>query len=151
MSWRHGILALGVACTALTACYKYVPVEPDAQLERGRGVRIHLERPTDFRLTEVGANDVVELRAEVIGWRSDSLATSVFWLRGSTGFEHRAEGETILIAGDNIQRLERKDLDVPRTTGLTIGMAALAGVVGVAVSAGGSEGDGDGNGPPPTD
>lgn len=148
MRWL-GVMTVGFLAVAGWACYRYTPVETDAPIERGRAVRAWLERPTDVRLTELTANGAREVRGEVIGWRGDSLALSVFWVVTQTQYEHRGRGETVLIAGDNIARLEKKEIDPARTGGLTAGIVALTAAAGYAVSGGGGEDDGDNGGIPP--
>lgn len=128
------------------ACFRYVPVETDARLDRATPVRVLLSRPTDVRLSDLTANGVREVRGEMIGWRSDSLALSVYWLVTATDVEHRGRGETVLFEGDNIARIEKKEMDVARTTGLTVGIVALTAAAGYGLAGGGNEGGPDGNG-----
>lgn len=132
------------------ACFRYVPVETDASMERGTPIRVLLSRPADIRLTDLTANSAREVRGEMIEWRGDSLALSAYWVVTATEVEHRARGETVLLAGDGIARIERKEMDVARTAGLAVGVAAATAVAGVAVAGGGNEGGPPGgNGIPP--
>lgn len=140
-----GFLSIALVLT-LTGCFHYVPVEEVPR--QGTAVRTYLSRPISLELTEVTANNVMEVRGEVVSDGADRVLLSAFGLRSASDFQHVAAGETVAIPRDAIERMEEKRISFPRTA---LAGAVLAGAgylvqLGLRSAIGGNEG---GETPPP--
>ncbi|MGI9179794.1 MAG: hypothetical protein ACR2H9_04750 [Longimicrobiaceae bacterium] len=134
---------LVLALLMLTGCYTYAPVR-DTPLVRGTSVRAELSTPSDFRLTELTANNVVSVAGEVVRQDTDTLVMSAMWLRAQTGYEFPAAGETVLIPSYRLAALEQRRLSPARSAAFG-GAIALAGVLlAAAMQGGGAAGGGSG-------
>jgi hypothetical protein len=144
------IAAVVLACMtpAATGCYSYKPVGADEiRPEPGKQVRVHLNEPDRVRLQHITAEGVVQINGELAEWDNGEVVLSAFWLRSNTGFEHRAQGETVEVDEANIRSLEAKQINVPLSVAMVVGGVAAAVIIGSAFSAGGSGGnDGDNGG-----
>lgn len=136
----------------LPACYSYVPLESGSP-RAGDDVRVHLTEevhsgPTVARLDEQGDPYV---RGLVLGSRSDSLTLSVrSEAARRTGVGFPVLRDTLTLAGSEIRRIDRNQLDALRTTvlaGLGAGAVATAVILVINADPSGSSGIGDGGGP----
>jgi hypothetical protein len=138
-----GRVSLLLMAALLNGCFSYVPANGDAPTP-GQRVRVYLQEPQDFRLTNVTANDVTLIRGEFAQEVEDGLALSAFLLTSQNGYENLARGETTLVPRTNIQALELSRLSAAKTAGL----AAIVAGIGVLVSAAIASGFAGGSGPP---
>ncbi len=106
-------------------------------------VRVHLSTPTDYRLLDFTANEVVVAEGEVVRSDSQVLVLSAMALKGRTGTEFSGRGESITIPRERIAALHRQQLSPSRTLLLGGALAVMATVTSRVVGAsGGSGGDG---------
>lgn len=123
----------------MSACFHYVPAHDG--VHRGSRVRVELARPTAVDLREVTANNVTNVSGELVSSGSDRLVLSVFALRAAGGFEYFSEGETVVLPGDAVGRLEERRISAVRTT---LAVAILgAAMYAIGSSLGGSSGGGE--------
>jgi hypothetical protein len=135
----------------LTGCYSYVPLRgaPTAvqEVQQGTALKIHFSRPIQVEMGERGANDVVELDAEMIRVEGDSLALSVFQATSQSGYQQQVRGRTARVPLDAISGMEIRRFSAAKTilAGAFVVGAAIAAAA-VLSSSGGSPG---GSKPPP--
>jgi hypothetical protein len=134
---------------AATGCHRYVPVETgSARPEPGQQVRAHLNAPDRVRLTHVTAEDVVQINGELVEWDDGRVVLSAFWLKSSSGIEHRAVGETVALREDEIQTLEAKQVSVVLSAAVVVGAVAALVLIGRQFT---GTGGGEDTEPPPPD
>lgn len=121
------------------ACFHYVPA-PDVS-RQGTRVRAELVEPRAVELREVTANNVTNLSGELVSSGPDRLVLSVFALRTAGGFEYLSEGETVVLPGDAVGRVEERRISAVRTT-LAIAILGAA-MYAIGSSLGGSSGGGE--------
>ncbi len=126
---------------ALTGCYTYTPVR-DAPLVRGTPVRAELSAPSDFRLTELTANNVVSVAGEVVRQDPDTLVMSAMWLRAQTGYEFPAAGETVVIPSYRVASLEQRRLSPARSAAFGGAITLAAVLLAAALDGSGAAGGG---------
>lgn len=142
-------LVLGELALVTVGCVAYVPVDGTAVAPRlGTEVRAHLSTPQSITLTNVTANNVVEVDGEVVRWEEDRVVLSAWWLRAGNGIEHKGIGETVNIERSSLGNVEKKTVSVVRT-GAFVGFVALFAVLAQAALGGGGGPEGSGGGPPP--
>ncbi len=144
----RAIAALLLVTLSLSACFSYRTIDPALSRQRD-DVRVRLSRPIDVRLTEITANDVVQVDGEVISAADTVLYVSAWALRSRSGFSILAQGETVAIPTAGITELERKRISALRSSAVVAGVLALSTVIFGAVR-GGAEGEGPGPGGNPT-
>lgn len=143
-----------LACMApwVTGCYSFKPMATtEVRPDPGKQVRVHLNEPASVRLQNVTAEGVVEMNGELAEWDNGQVVLSVFWLRSTSGFEQRAEGETVVVEEANIREFTYKQINLPLSIGLAAAAVVAAVVVGSAFSAGGGGGNEPGGGGGPAD
>ena len=152
---RHRVLRRAVALLLvilLPACYSYVPLESGSP-RTGDDVRVHLAEEANRGSTRVALDEENGpfVTGLVLRSRSDSLTLSV---RGQAARHSRvgypALRDTLTLAGSEIRRIDRNQLDVLRTTvlaGLGAGAVATAVILVINANPSGSGGIGDGGGP----
>jgi hypothetical protein len=150
MKPSRAIAAIVLVCMtpSVTGCYTYKPVAVhEVRPEPGKAVQVHLNAPESVRLQNLTADGVVQINGELAQWDNGQLVLSAFWVRSSSGFEHRAEGETVTLEEAKIRSVSAKQMNVPLSVALAAGAVAAAVIVGSAFSASGSAGnDGDDGG-----
>jgi len=139
---RRLFVPIVVAGIAGSGCFSYQSVPRELPLpDRGASVRAHLSEPGRFRLFDVTAENVVRVDGEVVGWSTDSLIMSAWWLQSGSGLEHKGVGETVALNRSALTAVERKRFSVARS-GALVGVIALlsvlAGATVEAVGAGSS-------------
>lgn len=133
-------------CTLLNGCFTYAPTQsvPD----RATRVRVLLSSPTDFRLTDFTANEVVVAEGELIRADGEELVLSALDLQARSGYEFAGKGETLTIPRSNVASIQTKRISVARSVllagALVVVMTAMERLIGV----GGGGDDGGGGGPP---
>lgn len=130
----------------LAGCFQYVPVR-NASPRPGTRVQVFLNDPQEVRTGEVTANDVVEIRGEVVSADSARLLLSAFGLTSRSGYEHVATGQTTMVPRLNIAGI-RENRVSPLRTGFLAGAVVLAGAIFVSEVAN-PRGSGPGGGGPP--
>lgn len=131
-------------CLLWTGCFHYVPIE--GVPEQGTPVRLGLAQPISIELSDLTANNIVEVRGEIIAAPADRILVSAFGLRSAGDFEFLGRGETVSLPRDAIARLEEKRISPGRTavaSALLVGAGYLV-QLGLRSAVGGGEGDGGG-------
>lgn len=131
---------------SLSACYTYT--EPTTAPERAAAVRLRLAEPSEFRLTNLTANDVVLVDGEMIRAGSDSVLVSARWLQARSGYEFAGMGETVRVPRSNLVTLEKKRISLLKTVALAAGFVLTVGAASVLLGGVGDGGGGGGKGPP---
>ena len=143
-------VASGIAALLSAGCFSYVVVDaPGVPLRPGTELRLTLRQPDRFQLTDVAVENVSTVQGEFVEWVADSLVISVLWLASASGMEHKGKGESAVVAGSHIQRLERKAVSGVKTAGL-IGVTVLGSALLNVGLTGGVFGSSGGTKPPPT-
>lgn len=139
-------IALLVLCVPLHGCFTYVPTtSAPAQAAR---VRVHLSAPTDFKLLDFTANEIVLAEGEYVRSDSQVLVLSAMGLKGRSGTEFAGRGESLTIPKERIAAVHRQQLSPSRTLLLGGVLAVVATATSRVVGASGGSG-GDGGRPPP--
>ena len=142
------ILPVSVATLCLAGCYSYVPLQgTPAGVGRGTAMKIHFSRPIDIRMGDLGANNVVEVDAEMVRDEGDSLAVSVFQTTSQSGYEQQVSGRTAKIPTDAIVGIESRKFSALKT--LLAGGLVVAVAIGAAAALSSSGGGSPINKPPP--
>lgn len=141
--WRPAALLLLVTFV-LNGCYTYFPTQqiPD----RGAKVRLELAQPQDVRLSEVTANDVVNLQGELAQVDSNRVVLSAFVLRSQSGYENIGRGESVSILRQNIASIRQSRISPLNTAGLVAIGVVIGVLTGVALADAGNQGEGGGGG-----
>jgi hypothetical protein len=137
------LLALSLGASG---CFQYVPVE--GVPPQGTPVRAGLSRPVAIELSDLTANNIVEVRGEIVAGQSEEIVLSAFALRAANEFEYPGRGQTVSLPRDAVARLEQKRISVSRTALATAGLVGLGYLVQLALKAVGGGGGGDPGGPP---
>ena len=135
-----------VLVVVLGACFSYVPAAGPSQ--QGQRVRVFLDDPAAFRLTDVTAENIVTITGEVVQTTDDELVLSAWELEGASGYEHSAAGETVRVERNNIQRAERYRISAFRSA-LLFGSLVAVGVLFIGLVGSGDGGERDNGGQPP--
>lgn len=131
--WGSRSLGAVLSLFLLNGCFAYVPVRGESPAPGAR-VQVQLNSPQEVRAGEVTANDVVEIRGEVVAADSVQLLLSAFGLTSRSGIEHLATGQTTPVPRLNIARIRESRISTLRTAALA-GMALLGGTIFVATVA----------------
>lgn len=119
--------------------------ESDVVPTRGNPIRLHLERPSSFELTQFTVNDVIRVDGEMVRREAGDVILSATWLDASTGVGFDGEGSTLRVPETNIAGLELKRVSWLQTGVVMLG-GALVTILGFDVLGTGSEGSGGGGG-----
>ena len=92
---------------AAEGCFQYVP-EGDVAPTRGSPIRVHLERPTSFELTQFTVNNVIRVDGEMVRREAGDVILSATWLDAVTGVGFAGEGWTLRIPETTVTALELK-------------------------------------------
>ena len=147
---RASFLAMGAL--ALSACYRYVPeTAPDPVA--GSEYRAYLTTEGAARLRPLLGQDVIRVDGRVLAVSDTAFQVSM----GATGVTTDPRpviwsGEQIWIPRAAVERIERRELDRPRTmraAALYTAGVMLAGSVWLSISGRASEKGGGGPGPAP--
>lgn len=111
-----------------SACFAYVPAETPAPGTTGEPVRVHLAQPQTVELAEVTASNITLVEGELAAMENGDLVVSAWSLRSGSGAEFAAEGRSVRLPTEAIERVERKELSWVRTGGLAA-LGILAGVL----------------------
>ncbi|HEX2091270.1 MAG TPA: hypothetical protein VHG28_02665 [Longimicrobiaceae bacterium] len=133
-------------CFLLNGCFSYVP----AQSTPGRAarVRVMLAAPTDFRLLDYTANEVVLAEGEMVRADEREVVLSVLQLQARSGYEFAGRGETLSIPRSNIASLQTKRVSLLRSA-LVAGAVVLIVTLTERLIAGASDSGGGGGGGTP--
>ena len=71
-------------------------------------IRVHLERPTSFELTQSTVNDVTRVDGEMVRREAGDVILPATWLDAVTGVGFDGEGWTLRIPETNVTALELK-------------------------------------------
>ncbi len=136
-----------VVLVVLTACFGYTPLEQVGPLpKRGAPVRALLKTPASVALMGITVDNVILVEGEFVGWEDSALTLSATWLKAVNGREYKAVGETVVLPGQQLDRVERRVVSRPRSAGL-VGLGALMSVLAGAALTGGVGGSGPGGTP----
>ena len=129
---------------AAEGCFQYVP-EGDVAPTRGSPIRVHLERPTSFELTQFTVNNVIRVDGEMVRREAGDVILSATWLDAVTGVGFAGEGRTLRIPETTVTALELKKISWWRTGAAVLG-GALVTILGFDLLGTGTEGSGGGGG-----
>ena len=129
---------------ATEGCFQYVP-ESDVAPTRGSPVRLHLERPSSFELTQFTVHNVIRVDGEMVRREAGDVILSATWLDAISGVGFDGEGWTLRVPETNITGLELKRVSWLRT-GVALFGGALVTIFGFDLLGTGSEGSGGGGG-----
>jgi hypothetical protein len=149
---RHALAkgALAIACVLGSGgCYSYVPVPSIHPPAQGTPVRVALESPSEFRLTDLTANDIVRVGGEMIQANEGSLAISALWLESRAGMQFTGKGETVRIPETNIVFFQEKRFSPTKSVLFTAATVGGFLLLREAFLAAGGGGNGRNGGPPP--
>jgi hypothetical protein len=144
------VATAGGCVLASGGCYSYVPVPAIRPPAQGTPVRVALEAPSEFRLTDLTANDIVRVGGEMIQANDGSLAISALWLESRAGMQFTGKGETVRIPETNIIFFQEKRFSPTKSAlfaAATVGGFLLLREAFLAVGGGGN---GRKGGPPTT-
>jgi len=133
-----------VLCITMPACYSYVPVASRTPTQ-GAMLGMSLSEPVDVRLAGLTANDVVQLRGELIRMDASEVAVSATWLRSRNTFEFPGAGETVTVPRSSIIEITEKRFSFAKTglfTAAILGVALLIQGAFHPLGGGGSNGGG---------
>jgi hypothetical protein len=100
-------------------------------------------------LTHITAENISQVNGEFVEWDDGRVAVSAFWLKASTGLEHKAAGETVVLPESSLQSVEMKEVSVALSAALAAGAVVGVVLVGAAFAASGGGGEGQNGGPNP--
>jgi hypothetical protein len=122
-------------------CFQYVPVG-GTPLDRGSLIRLRLERPASFELTQVTVNDVSIVNGEWVASDAGDMLLSATWLESFNGIGYDGENLTLRIPEANVSTLEAKRFSWWRTGAVLLGGAigAIATFFGFDALGTGTEG-----------
>ncbi len=123
-------------------CFQYIPGSDVAPV-RGTPIRLHLERPASFELTQVTVNNITGVEGELVAREGGNVILSATWLTSGaspgTGFD--GEGWTLRIPETNVTSFELKRLSWWRTGAVLLG-GGIATFFGFDALGTGDEGSG---------
>ena len=125
-------------------CFQYVP-PGDVVPTRGSPIRLYLERPSSFELTQFTINNVTTLDGEWVARDAGDVVLSAKWLESVGGIGFDGENLTVRIPEANINALEAKRVSWWRTGAALLGGAALT-FFGFDALGSGTEGSAGGGG-----
>lgn len=156
-----------------TACFSYKSLEPQPSgtasasttasapessnraaelglsgVKQGTRLRLHLNEPGSYPLTDVTPNTVTVIDGDLIRVDETDVRVSVYWLKTSGVQEYKGHGETVTVPLAKIDMVEERKLSVGKTAALSA--AILGAVVALGVTLGTGSGEGQNGGPPPT-
>ena len=139
-------LALPLSALLFTTagCFHYVP-ESNLVASRGSPIRVHLERPSSFELTQFTVNNVIRMDGEMVRREAGGVILSATWLDAISGVGFDGEGWTLRVPETNIAGLELKRVSWFQTGIVMLG-GALVTILGFDLLGTGSEGSGGGGG-----
>ena len=137
-------LPLSALLFATAGCFQYVP-ESNVVPTRGSPIRLHLERPSSFELTQFTVNNVIRVDGEMVRREAGDVILSATWLDAISGVGFDGEGSTLRVPETKIAGLELKRVSWLRTGVVVLG-GALVTILGFDVLGTGSEGSGGGGG-----
>lgn len=147
MATKRPIASVLLLCLLLNGCFTYAPVQ-NAPGPAAR-VRVQLAAPTDFRLADLTANEVVVADGEMVRADDREIVMSAMRLQARSGYEFVGRGETLTIPRSNIVSLQRKRI-APLQSALLVGAVAAFVVLTTRIfDAVGAGGDGGERPPPP--
>lgn len=121
---------------SVSACYVYAPTEEPVP-EMGREVRANLSTPKDLSSGDIVIRDVTRIDGMLYGSAADTLVIWSKWLHGDRGGRYFADGEVHPFLRGDLESLEVRQLNVPRTAltsavviGVGFGLFAFAADLG---------------------
>ena len=112
---------------------------------RGSPIRLHLERPTSFQLTQFAVNNITGVDGEMVSREAGEVILSATWLDSVTDVGFDGEGWTLRIPESNVTALELKRVSWWRTGAAVLG-GVLVTILGFDIAGTGTEGSGGGGG-----
>ncbi len=138
------LLLLSVLLVATGGCFQYVP-EARAEPTRGTAIRVHLQRPSSFDLTQFTVNNITVVNGELVRRDAGDVVVSATWLDATIGDGFDGEGWTLRIPESNVTAIEVKRISWWQTGVAVLGVAAFT-IFGFDAFGTGSEGSGGGGG-----
>ena len=138
------LLSLLALLFVTEGCFQYVP-EGEVAPSRGTPIRLHLERPASFGLTQFTVNNITAVNGEMVRREAGDVILSATWLDAAIGDGFAGEGWTLRVPETNVSALEVKQLSWWRTGVAVLGGAFLT-IFGFDVLGTGSEGSAGGGG-----
>lgn len=140
-----------IALVALTGgCHQYVPADPSA-VPPGTGVRARLSESGVEEMRRYFGPNVFTVEGPLVSWGREGLAVLQQSTLRREGYLPTTVTDTLYIPPEYLMGVDARELNGPRTAGLSVAM--LAGVVATVFAAkvfgGTQEGGGEGDGPPP--
>ncbi len=142
--------AFSVACFDYVAMHDTAPAPASARAaapSKPPSVRIGLTPAGSEKVRDALGPFIVTIEGALQGtWPSDSVPVQVFTSFHQTGYRAAVPGQTLMLRRDDIKTIERKQLNVLRTTmaGVLIGGAMIAVPAAVQASGGGNINNGGG-------
>jgi hypothetical protein len=141
---RRVLLSLSALLFATGGCFEYVP-EGSVEPARGTTLRLHLENPTSFDLTQFTVNNIIIVNGELVRREAGDVIVSAKWLDAAIGDGFDGENWTLRIPETNVSAVEVKRLSWWRTGAAVLGIAAVT-IFGFDAFGTGTEGSGGGGG-----
>ncbi len=133
----HRLMAAALLpATLLAGCYSYAPLR-QPEPSPATFMRLRLNTPGDYRLTNITMNDVGEIDGELVTMSDSTVVLSATRLVAQSGFEHLGEGATLRVPRNSIGSIDVKRLSPARTALFVAGLIGIA--VGARVAMGSSE------------
>ena len=144
MKTPRSVFLLSALWLATGGCFQYVP-EIQTTSTRGTAIRVHLETPASFALTQFTVNNITTVNGELVRHDAGDVIISATWLDATIGDGFNGEGWTVRIPESNITGIEVKELSWWRTGAALAGIAAATVFLFDAFGTG-TEGSGGGGG-----
>ena len=127
---------------ATGGCFRYVP-EGGESPTRGSPIRLQLETPTSFELTQFTVNNITTVNGELVRRDAGDVILSATWLESTAAVGFDGESRTLRIPESNVAVFEFKRVSWWQTGAVVLG-GALGTILGF--NALNSEGGGGGGG-----
>lgn len=124
--------AVILVALALNACYTYSPVET---APIGTRVRVHV--PVQ---TAIGGTQTETIEGSLLE-NGDPIVLAIRNRREIGAYREVVQYDTLTLSSSQTTRLEIRELNTPKTVGLTAGIIAAAVISAIASFEGGSQGD----------
>ena len=147
MKIAHLPLFLTALLLVTEGCFQYVP-ERDVAPTRGSPIRLYLERPASFELTQFTVNNIYRVDGEMVRREAGDVILSATWLDSVSDVGFDGEGWTLRIPESNVAALELKKVSWWRTGAAVLGVAVVT-ILGFDLLDTGGGGGGGGGGPNP--
>ena len=110
-----------------SACFTYVPAA-SAPTATGQSVRVYLSQPQTVDLEEVSAGNITRVDGEIASAENGELVVSAWGLYSGSGAEYDAQGRSVRLPREAIERVERKEFSWLQSAGL-VALGVAAGLI----------------------